>query len=152
MEEDNPQSRYVYLHQALSNQDQRILYAQEINVKGCEDVFFIFNRSLTQMFDFELSSNNHWAIGIICSNGEVLFADALYKNTPANFNEVVGDYYQEKFGRKLKRSNLINLSGRKNFPTQRDGSLCGLIVLMILLCPNINSFCKCSSSMVTDFK
>ena len=133
MEEENPESRYVYLHQALANQDQRILHAQEINVKGSQDVFFIFNRSLTQMFDIELRTNNHWAIGIICSNGEVLFADALYKNPPANFTEVVGDYYQEKFGRKLKRSNLINLSGRKNFPIQRDGSLCGLIVLMILV-------------------
>ena len=97
MQEDNPNSRYVYLHQALSNKQQRILHAQEINVKGSEDVYFIFNRSLEQMFDVELRYNNHWAVGIIRSNGEVLFADALYKNPPANFTQVIGDYYTEKF-------------------------------------------------------
>jgi hypothetical protein len=137
MQEDNPNSRYVYLHQALSNKQQRILHAQEINVKGSEDVYFIFNRSLEQMFDVELRYNNHWAVGIIRSNGEVLFADALYKNPPANFTQVIGDYYTEKFGRKLKPSYLVNLSGMKNFPTQRDSSSCGLVAYMVLvLCHN----------------
>ena len=142
LEEDNPNNRYMYLHQALFNQQQRKLYAQEINVKGSENIYFIFNRSLEQMFDFELRDNNHWAVGIIRSDGEVLFADALYKNPPANFTQVIGDYYMEKFGRKLKPSYLVNLSGKKNFPTQRDSSSCGLIALMVLV--------LCQDELITE--
>ena len=131
LQETNPADCFIYLDQALSNQG--ILHAQELNLRAYNKIFFVINRSSSEIFDLALSSDNHWAVGIICEDGYVFFGDTLYKNMPNNFLDVVNDYYTVKFGKSLNKDAIKNLSGNKNFPSQRDGNICGMTAIMVLI-------------------
>ena len=130
LEENFPESRFIYLNQALSHSEARILHANEINVRGCKNINFIFNRSPTQVFDTENLAGHHYAAASINESGEVLLVDSIYKQVPMNLKSVLDDYYRVRFGKQMPE--ITNLSQKKNSPVQRDSFLCGFISLMIL--------------------
>ena len=128
LDEQYPESKFIHLNQYLSRKERRELHALEINVKQFKNLHFIFNRNPKQLFDNEQLAGHHWAVATIRMNGDVYLGDGLYKNIPANLKIALNDYYQIKFGKSLEK--IINLSGRKHFPKQNDGNLCGFIGLM----------------------
>ena len=130
LEENFPESKFIYLNQALSNSEARILHANEMNVRGYKNINFIFNRSPTQVFDTENLAGHHYASATIKESGEVLLVDSIYKQVPTNLKSILEDYYRVKFGKHIPE--LINLSQKKNSPVQKDSFLCGFISLMIL--------------------
>ena len=134
LKEKHPENLFIDLNQALSNSEARTLHAMEMNITQFRNVFFIFNRSSTRILeDEDLTNLNHWAVGAILESREVIFADPLYNAMPLNFLNFIDDFYKVKYGKRIKQKNCVNLSGRKNFPSQRDSSLCGLIALMIVV-------------------
>ena len=130
----NPDNDYIYLRQGLADPTARILHATEINIKRSKSIFFVFNRSEKFILeDNNLANLNHWAAVAFLSNGEVILADSIYNTIPQNFFQCFGDYYKIKYDKEIDAKCLTNLSGRKNFPSQRGSSICGLVTLMIVI-------------------
>ena len=130
LDEQYPESKFIYLSQFLAKKEVRELHALELNLKTYKHLHFIFNRSNKQIFDTQQLGGHHYAIATIRADGNVFFGDSLYKNIPSNLKNVLTEYYYIKFEKPLEK--IINLSGRKNFPRQTDSNLCGFIALMIM--------------------
>ena len=130
LNEQNPNTLNLHLNQGFATPANRKLHAQELNVAKYSQINFIFSRSGTELFDQNSVNLNHFAVASILESGLVIFIDSLYKNIPENLMSVIGDYYRHKYGRGIKE--IVNLSGQKNCPTQRDGNLCGFIAMMLM--------------------
>ena len=128
LDEQYPESKFIHLNQYLSRKENRELHALEINVKKYKNLHFIFNRNSKKIFDTKQLDGHHWAVATIREDKSVYFGDGLYKNIPANLKVALNDYFQVRFRKPLEK--IINLSGRKHFPKQTDGYLCGFIGLM----------------------
>lgn len=129
LEERHPGSLYIYLNQALSSKDARILNAIEINVKNSRNIYFIFSRSQTKILDTR-GNNPHYATATIREDGNVYYGDGYFELVPSNLKEIINDYYFQKFGNPLKL--VENMSRKRNFPVQDDAHLCGFICLMLV--------------------
>ena len=135
LQEEYPGSMFVHLNQCLAKSEARTLHASEINVKQSGNIHFIFIRCPKMLFDNSRLTNlsDHWAMASILSDGNVIFGDSLYTNIPINLKAVLNDYYHIKFGKNITK--IVNISGGRYFPKQRDGHLCGVIALMnLVLC------------------